>query len=341
MTLTVQSLIEIQQGRTDLSWLAGQNGQQRVVGNPDTSVEDQVGYMNMMHAERIGVLGPRELNYYRQISDGHRQKLHEALVAAKPPALIVAEAQVVPQALIDFCNEAQLPLLISPLTPGPLIESLKQFLGQKTKDHTSLHGVLMDVLGMGVLITGDSGLGKSELALELISRGHGLVADDVVDIERVNHHTIVGRCPTLLQGLLEVRGLGLIDIRTIFGESAVRRRISIKLIVHLVRRSTLENRYERLPLEALTETVLGIPVRKVAIPVAAGRNIAVLTETAVRTTVLALRGIDTTREFVKRQQAAIMESLAANEATAQGQEASGAAPSPSQPPPPPTAPPPN
>lgn len=311
MTLTVQSLIETQQGRTDLSWLAGQSGQHRVVGNPDTSVEDQVGYMNMMHAERIGVLGPREINYYRQISESHRQKVHDALVAARPPALIVAEAQVVPQPLIDFCNEAQLPLLISPLTAGPLIESLKEFLGQKTKDHTSLHGVLMDVLGMGVLITGDSGLGKSELALELISRGHGLVADDVVDIERVNHHTIVGRCPTLLQGLLEVRGLGLIDIRTIFGESAVRRHISIKLIVHLVRRSTLENRYERLPLEALTETVLGIPVRKVAIPVAAGRNIAVLTETAVRATVLALRGIDTTREFVKRQQAAIMESLSA------------------------------
>ncbi|MDO4683898.1 MAG: HPr(Ser) kinase/phosphatase [Lautropia sp.] len=329
MNLTVQSLIETQQGRTDLSWLAGQSGQHRLVGNPDTSVEDQVGYMNMMHAERIGVLGPREINYYRQISESHRQKVHEALVAAKPPALIVAEAQVVPQPLIDFCNEAQLPLLISPLTPGPLIESLKQFLGQKTKDHTSLHGVLMDVLGMGVLITGDSGLGKSELALELISRGHGLVADDVVDIERVNHHTIVGRCPTLLQGLLEVRGLGLIDIRTIFGESAVRRHISIKLIVHLVRRSTLEHRYERLPLEALTETVLGIPVRKVAIPVAAGRNIAVLTETAVRATVLALRGIDTTREFVKRQQAAIMESL-----TAEGNAGNMTPPDASPPPPP-------
>ena len=206
---------------------------------------------------------------------------------------------------MDFCNRNHLPLLGCRLAAGPLIETLEQALAHK--DHTSMHGVLMDVLGMGVLITGDSGLGKSELALELISRGHGLVADDVVDIERVSQHAIVGRCPALLQGLLEVRGLGLIDIRTIFGESAVRRRMPIKLIVHLVGRRTMEDSYERLPLQALTETILGIPVRKVAIPVAAGRNIAVLTETAVRTTVLLLRGIDTTREFARRQQALILD----------------------------------
>ena len=109
----------------------------------------------------------------------------------------------------------------------------------------------------------------------------------------------------LLQGLLEVRGLGLIDIKTVFGETEVRRKMRLKLIVHLVRRSTMEDLYERLPLQELTQDILGIPVRKVAIPVAAGRNLAVLTEAAVRATVLSLRGIDTTREFVKRQQQAI------------------------------------
>ena len=140
-----------------------------------------------------------------------------------------------------------------------------------------------------------------ELALELVSRGHGLVADDVVDLSRIAPHTVEGRCPPLLRNLLEVRGLGLLDIRTIFGETAVRPKMKLKLIVHLVRRSTMENEYQRLPLEALTQEVLGVPIRKVVIPVAAGRNLAVLAEAAVRSTVLQLRGFDTMGDFVERQ----------------------------------------
>jgi len=163
----------------------------------------------------------------------------------------------------------------------------------------------MDVLGVGVLITGESGLGKSELGLELISRDHGLVADDAVEFARIAPNMIEGRCPALLQNLLEVRGLGLLDIKTIFGETAVRRKMRLKLIVHLVRRSTLEENYERLPLHSQTEEVLGLPIRKVVIPVEAGRNLAVLLEAAVRNTILQLRGIDTLKEFMERQQKAM------------------------------------
>ena len=161
---------------------------------------------------------------------------------------------------------------------------------------------------MGVLVTGESGSGKSELALELISRGHGLVADDVVDFRRIAPHAIEGRAPPLLRNMLEVRGLGMLDIRAIFGETAVRPKMKLKLIVQLIRRSAMENEYQRLPLEALTQDVLGLAVRKVVIPVAAGRNIAVLTEAAVRSVVLSLRGWDTTREFVERQNRLIQES---------------------------------
>jgi HPr kinase/phosphorylase len=158
---------------------------------------------------------------------------------------------------------------------------------------------------MGVLISGESGLGKSELALELISRGHGLVADDVVEFTRIAADRIEGRCPPLLSNLLEVRGLGLLDIKAIFGETAVRRKMNLKLIVHLVRRSTMEQQYERLPLESQTQDVLDLAIRKVVIPVAAGRNLAVLLEAAVRNTVLQLRGIDTMKEFMERQQRAM------------------------------------
>jgi HPr kinase/phosphorylase len=163
----------------------------------------------------------------------------------------------------------------------------------------------MDILGLGVLITGESGLGKSELGLELISRGNGLVADDAVDLYRINQTTIEGRCPELLQNLLEVRGIGLLDIRGIFGETAVRRKMRLKLIVHLVRRETMERDYERIPYEPLTQDVLGIPVRKVVIQVVAGRNIAVLVEAAVRNTILQLRGVDTYQEFVERHRKAM------------------------------------
>jgi HPr kinase/phosphorylase len=156
-----------------------------------------------------------------------------------------------------------------------------------------------------VLITGESGLGKSELGLELISRNHGLVADDAVEFARIAPHMIEGRCPPLLQNLLEVRGLGLLDIKTIFGETAVRRKMRLKLIVHLVRRKTMEENYERLPINSQTEEVLGLAIRKVIIPVEAGRNLAVLLEAAVRNTILQLRGIDTLKEFMERQQRAM------------------------------------
>jgi HPr kinase/phosphorylase len=170
-----------------------------------------------------------------------------------------------------------------------------------------MHGVFMDILGLGVMITGESGLGKSELGLELISRGNGLVADDAVDLYRINQTTIEGRCPELLQNLLEVRGIGLLDIRAIFGETAVRRKMRLKLIVHLVRKETLERDYERLPHEPLTQDVLGVPVRKVVIQVVAGRNIAVLVEAAVRNSILQLRGVDTYQEFIARHQRAMQQ----------------------------------
>ncbi len=186
-----------------------------------------------------------------------------------------------------------------------VIDVLRAYLSKRFADRTTMHGVFMDILGMGVMITGESGLGKSELGLELITRGNGLVADDAVDLYRINQTTIEGKCPELLQNLLEVRGIGLLDIRAIFGETAVRRKMRLKLIVHLVRKETMEREYERLPQEPLTQDVLGILVRKVVIPVTAGRNIAVLVEAAVRNSILQLRGIDTYQEFVERHRKAM------------------------------------
>jgi HPr kinase/phosphorylase len=206
-----------------------------------------------------------------------------------------------------MCERAQIPLFATHESAAFVIDLLRAYLSKHFADRTTMHGVFMDILGLGVMITGESGLGKSELGLELISRGNGLVADDAVDLYRINQTTVEGRCPELLQNLLEVRGIGLLDIRAIFGETAVRRKMRLKLIVHLVRKETLERDYERLPHEPLTQDVLGVPVRKVVIQVVAGRNIAVLVEAAVRNSILQLRGVDTYQEFIARHQRAMQQ----------------------------------
>jgi HPr kinase/phosphorylase len=227
------------------------------------------------------------------------------IVTLEPPVLIVADAETPPDKLVAMCDRADIPLFTTNESAGHVIDVVRSYLSQHFAERTTRHGVFMDILGLGVLLTGESGLGKSELGLELISRGNGLVADDAVDLYRINQTTIEGRCPELLQNLLEVRGIGLLDIRAIFGETAVRRKMRLKLIVHLVRRETMEREYERIPYEPLTQDVVGVPVRKVVIQVVAGRNIAVLVEAAVRNTILQLRGIDTYQEFVERHRKAM------------------------------------
>jgi HPr kinase/phosphorylase len=301
MVITVDVLVENNEAELGLRWLSGQAGRARAVAQCVAEPSDLIGHLNLIHPNRMHVLGLAEIRYFERL-DRDRQKTTLAeLVAGHPPAVIIAEDQTPPAGLAEAAIENDLPLIASPYSAARVIDTLRLYLAKAAAETCQMHGVLMDVLGMGVLISGESGLGKSELALELISRGHGLVADDVVDLSRIAPHTVEGRCPPLLRNLLEVRGLGLLDIRAIFGETAIRPKMKLKLIVHLVKRSAIDQEYERLPLEALTQDVLGVPIRKVVIPVAAGRNLAVLTEAAVRSTVLQLRGFDTTGDFIERQ----------------------------------------
>jgi HPr kinase/phosphorylase len=262
---------------------------------------DVVGHINIIHPERLQVMGQAEYDWAYRIGERRFAQMFQDLLAALPPAVIVADGLTPPDTLLEACKQTNTPLLLSPKPCSAVIDLLRIYLSARLADTVNLHGVFMDVLGMGVLITGDSGVGKSELALELISRGHGLVADDVVEMARIAPTTIEGRCPGMLRDFLEVRGLGLLNIRTIFGETASRRKMKLKLIVHLQKTATASDA-PRLPLDAQTQEVLGVPVRKVVIPVAAGRNLAVLLEAAVRNTILQLRGIDSMQDFMDRQQ---------------------------------------
>jgi HPr kinase/phosphorylase len=264
-----------------------------------------VGYLNYIHPYRVQILGEREIAYLINATPEDCARRIARIVTLEPPVLVLADGQTAPDALLSMCERAQLPMFSTKESSAFVIDVLRAYLSKHFADRTTMHGVFMDILGLGVLITGESGLGKSELGLELISRGNGLVADDAVDLFRINQTTIEGRCPDLLQNLLEVRGIGLLDIRAIFGETAVRRKMRLKLIVHLVRKENFERDYERLPSDPLIQDVLDIPVRKVVVQVVAGRNIAVLVEAAVRNTILQMRGIDTYQDFIERQSRAM------------------------------------
>ena len=303
--LTIQELVSDNADRIPLTWVAGEEAAHRQIPDIGMAGADLVGHLNLIHPSRIQVFGKEELSYYTRIDIKRRRHHLEDLVAGGVPGILVAEGLPPPPDLSDACNELQIPLLTTPVEAAQLIDLLRIYLGKRLAPKVTVHGVFMDVLGLGVLITGESGLGKSELALELISRGHGLVADDAVELSRTAPNIIEGHCPALLMNLLEVRGLGLLDIRTIFGETSVRRKMKLKLIVNLVR-STPEA-FERLPTQDQTQDILGVPIRQVMLQVAAGRNLAVLVEAAVRNTILALRGIDTLGEFIERQALAIME----------------------------------
>ncbi len=290
-------------------WVAGLGASERrfaeVAVRAARSSADLVGYLNYIHPYRAQVLGEREIAYLTNATPKDCERRIARIVKLEPPVLVLADAQHPPDELVSMCERAQIPLFATQESAAFIIDVLRAYLSKHFADRTTMHGVFMDILGLGVLITGESGLGKSELGLELISRGNGLVADDAVDLYRINQTTIEGKCPDLLQNLLEVRGIGLLDIRAIFGESAVRRRMRLRLIVHLVRKETMEREYERMPYQPLTQDVLGVPVLKVVVQVVAGRNIAVLVEAAVRNTILQLRGIDTYQEFLERHRRAM------------------------------------
>jgi HPr kinase/phosphorylase len=291
-SINAQSIFDDNAAMLKLSWLTGHEGWERGFSAETvayaTSSADLVGHLNLIHPNRIQVLGDAEVDYYQRQSDEDRSRHMAELIALEPPFLVVAGGVAAPPELVLRCTRSSTPLFTTPMSAAAVIDSLRLY-----------------ILGMGVLLTGDSGLGKSELGLELISRGHGLVADDAVDFVRLGPDFVEGRCPPLLQNLLEVRGLGLLDIKTIFGETAVRRKMKLKLIVQLVRRP--DGEFQRLPLESQTVDVLGLPISKVTIQVAAGRNLAVLVEAAVRNTILQLRGIDTLRDFMDRQRLAMQD----------------------------------
>jgi len=303
--VSIDQLYVENQQRLGLIWLVGRQGGNRVLTG-ETSLKPtigQVGHMNFIHPFRVQIIGAAEAAYLRGLPEDALQSSIGRLFTIELAAIIVANGEDVPAHLLDECDRHHIALMTSPQPSPHIVDLIRLYLSRVLAESTTLHGVFLDVLEMGVLITGASAIGKSELALELISRGNGLVADDIVELFRISPDTIEGRCPPILKDFLEVRGIGVLNIRTIFGETAVRPRKLLKLMVNLEDHSDEQfSELDRLQVDATYQEILGVPIRKVTIPVAAGRNLAVLVEAAVRNFVLNQRGIDSTKELIERQQ---------------------------------------
>lgn len=308
--VSIARLFDETREKLQLTWVAGKDGGSKGIDSELTkdSSKGLVGHLNFIHPNLIQVLGESEVSHLEKLAPAECRTVLEHTAIRELACFIVAGAHAVPPALVEVAEATQTPLFSSPIPSVQLMWILRPHLARSLAESTTVHGVFLDVLGVGVLITGDSGAGKSELALELISRGSGLIADDVVELYRLGPESVEGRCPSLLRDFLEVRGLGVLNIRTIFGEAALRPRKNVKLIVQLERPSGSDPAFlERLPLKPGTQSLMGVDIHKVTIPVAAGRNLAVLTEAAVRNHVLQMRGIDSTREFIERQAQSMQE----------------------------------
>ncbi|HQS57957.1 MAG: HPr kinase/phosphorylase [Gallionellales bacterium 35-53-114] len=308
--VNIRQLFDDKQERLALSWVAGSDGSNKILDSELVNASNRglIGHLNLIHPNWVQVLSSIELDYLRDLSPDALDTALAQLESGGSLCLIVAGTDEIPQAILEYADRTQTPLFRSPQGSVHLMWLVRHYIVKELAESTTRHGVFLDVLGVGVLITGDSGVGKSELGLELITRGNGLVADDVTELFRISPETLEGRCPELLRDFLEVRGLGMLNIRTMFGETSVRRKKSLKLIVHLHRPVGGDvSNLDRLPIDASYQEVLGIKIKTVSIPVVAGRNLAVLVEAAARNFVLQQRGIDTMKEFIERHERQMLE----------------------------------
>lgn len=302
--ISVSQLFKDTRRDLKLTWVAGQDGAENKLSSERVTKPSLalIGHLNFVHPNRVQVLGCAEMDYLRSLDASGLSQAIRNLFSTDLAAVVVANGEKPPEHLLQAANQYRTPLFTSPMQSPALMDVLSHYLAQAVAESESYHGVFIEVQGFGVLIEGNPAIGKSELALELISRGHRLVADDIVDFYRVAPDLIEGRCPPLLQDFLEVRGLGILNIRALFGDNAVKPTKPLDLIIELELADLMSpEKLDRLKVKSHSEKVLGVKIPKFIIPVAAGRNIAVLVEVAVRNHVLLMRGVNGTKQFMQRQ----------------------------------------
>jgi len=291
----------------DLRWVAGERGEGRILESVQTVARrpSLAGYLNKIYPNKVQILGTEELAWMDTLDSRQRWETIEKIIQFRPLALVISKGQAAPADLVEAANESDTPLWTSPRRGHELLNHLQYHLARRLAPRVTLHGVFMEIYSIGVLITGESGAGKSELALELITRGHRLVADDAPEFTQIAPDVLDGTCPEMLQDMLEVRGLGVLNIREMFGDTAVKRNKYLRLIVHLTPPSLEAGNgdgdgTDRLTGDLGARRVLDLDVPTITLPVMPGRNLAVLAEAAARTHILRSKGVDPAAAFMAR-----------------------------------------
>lgn len=274
---------------------------ERVITTGDISRPglELTGYFNYYSHDRLQLFGNKEITFAERMMPEERLMVLRRMCSDDTPAFIVSRGLTPPKEMIEAASERSIPVLSSPISTSRLLGEISSFLNGGLAPRTSVHGVLVDVYGLGVLIQGDSGIGKSETALELVKRGHRLIADDRVDVYQQDELTIVGEPPRILQHLIEIRGIGIIDVMNLFGASAVRGSMPVQLVVYLESWSK-DKKYDRLGSGNTEVEIAEVKIPQVKIPVKTGRNVAIIIEVAAMNFRARTMGYDATKTFEDR-----------------------------------------
>ncbi len=303
-TLTARDLFTELHARLDLHWVAARDhGEDTCISDADMSERPALaGYLNLIHPNRVQVLGAEELAYLARMQGEELDRTLRDIFDAQLIAAVVGNGLDVPAELAEAAERAHKPLMKSGKSSYDLVNYLQYHISRVLARRCNLHGVFMEIFTIGVLITGGAGSGKSELALELLTRGHRLIADDAPEFTLISPEVIDGACPEALQDCLEVRGLGVLNVREMFGDAAIKLNKFLRLIVHLEipEGGRAPENIDRLRGDASEQDVLGLKVPTITLPVLAGRNMAVIAEAAVRDFMLSLKGFDAATAFLER-----------------------------------------
>lgn len=301
--LTPLELFTHLQNNIDLEWLAGKANSTRPIKrslhlNQQSTL---IGHLNLIHPNRVQVIGKKEWLY---LSKHYIPKNALAeIFTHRTAAIIITNGLPIPDEMLRLADSTSTPLLRSDLDSGTLIDSVRFYICDMLAEKITLHGVFMEVMGTGVLITGESSIGKSELALELITRNHRLIADDAAIFSKIGPNLLDGTCPEVLKDFMEVRGLGVLNIRAMYGENAIKPSKHLRLVIHLQRLTQQsQHQLDRLYGSHSIKTILDVPITEITLPVAPGRNLAVMVEAAVRNHILIENGHNATDDFIQQQQ---------------------------------------
>lgn len=257
------------------------------------------GFFKHIHPERVEVFGATELEYFGTLSPQRQEEIARGFFEQTLACLVVTKGLPIPESMVREAEARGVPLMSTPLLSSTFIVGVQEYLAEALTARTSMHGVLLDVFGVGILLLGKSGIGKSESALDLVMRGHRLVADDIVDIERRGREAIYGSGSEIIKHHMEIRGLGIINVKDLFGIASVRDRKKIELVAELVEWDPAAE-YDRLGIEDRTMSILEVKVPSITVPVRPGRNISTIIEVAARNQLLKFQGHHSAQVFQER-----------------------------------------